>query len=168
MYDPNIHHRRSIRLPGYDYTQAGVYFVTVCVQERACLLGRISDSQMQESAAGQMVRTAWAQIPIQYPGVDIGQSIIMPNHVHGILVLTESAQKNVSLSLPDVLQRWKSWTTTLYRHGVHEQAWPPFPARLWQRNYYERIVRDEDEWRAVQDYIINNPARWQTDEEHIP
>ena len=168
MYDPNIHHRRSIRLPSYDYTQAGAYFVTVCVQERACLLGRIADGQMQESTAGQMVRTAWEQIPIQYPGVDIDQFVIMPNHVHGILVLTESAHGSVSLSLPDVVQRWKSWTTAQYRHGVHEQTWPPFAARLWQRNYYEHIIRDEGEWRTVQDYIINNPALWQTDEEHIP
>ena len=64
MYDPNIHHRHSIRLPDYDYTQAGIYFVTVCVQDRASLLGRIYDSQMQPSAAGQMVRTVWEQLPI--------------------------------------------------------------------------------------------------------
>jgi len=168
MYDPDVHHRRSIRLSGYDYTQAGVYFVTVCVQDRACLLGQICDSQMQENAAGQMVRTAWEQIPVRYPGADVDEFVIMPNHVHGILLLTESAQEDASFSLTDVVHRWKSWTTTLYRHGVYEQGWPPFPARLWQRNYYEHIVRNEGEWQTVQDYIRNNPAHWQSDDEYIP
>ena len=120
---------------------------------------------MQENAAGHMVRTAWEQLPEQYPGVGIDTFIVMPNHVHGILTLSETAQSHNSLSLPDVVHRWKSWTTALYRHGVHNQDWPPFPARLWQRNYYERIVRDEKEWRTVQEYILTNPTRWCDDEE---
>ena len=159
MYDPNIHHRHSTRLPFYDYTQSGVYFITVCIQDRVPLLGQILDSQMQENVAGRMVRAAWEELPLHYPGVGTDEFVIMPNHIHGIVILSADAQAISPLSLLDVVHRWKSWTTTLYRRGVHEEGWPSFPARLWQRNYYERIVRDEHELCTVRDYIRNNPAQ---------
>jgi len=168
MYDASIHHRRSIRLADFDYTTAGVYFVTVCVQDRVPLLGNLSGGKMQENEAGLMVRAAWEGLPEHYPGVSVDAFVSMPDHVHGILVLNDHDPNDAALSLPDIMQRWKSWTTTLYRRGVNEQNWQPFPSRLWQRNYYERIVRDEKEWQRYKDYIGHNPLKWADDTEFIP
>jgi len=115
-----------------------------------------------------MVRTAWEQLPAHYLGVGTDEFVVMPNHIHGILTLSGSLSEVAPFSLSDVVHRWKSWTTTLYRRGVHEEGWPPFPARLWQRNYHEHIVRSEHEWQLVRQYIINNPAEWKSDDEYIP
>lgn len=167
MYDPNIHHRRSIRLPNFDYTNAGVYFVTICVQDRVPLFGNIAGETMNQNAAGRMVQTAWEELSEHYPGVNADAFIAMPNHVHGLLTLSNNTTTSTALSLSEVMQRWKSWTTTLYRRGVGEQNWEPFPARLWQRNYYERVVRDEKEWQSCRDYIENNPSKWHDDQEYV-
>lgn len=86
-YNPAIHHRRSIRLRGYDYSRAGLYFVTICTQGRRCLFGDIADGTIQCTAAGEMVRTVWGEIPSHYPGVEIDQFVTMPNHIHGIIVI---------------------------------------------------------------------------------
>lgn len=86
-YNPAIHHRRSIRLRGYDYSRAGLYFVTICTQGRRCLFGDIADGTIQCTSAGEMVRTVWEEIPSHYPGVEIDQFVTMPNHIHGIIVI---------------------------------------------------------------------------------
>jgi REP element-mobilizing transposase RayT len=86
-YDPRIHHRRSIRLQNYDYSQPGAYFVTICVQDRACLFGDVVDGEMRLNDVGVMVQTVWDEIPANYPGVDIDAFVIMPNHFHGIVVI---------------------------------------------------------------------------------
>ena len=168
MYNPNIHHRRSIRMPDFDYTKACVYFVTICIQDRASLLGNIAEKTMQQNDAGLMAQTAWEELPEHYPGVGVDAFVVMPNHVHGLLTLGDDNTVEVVLSLSDVMQRWKSWTTTLYRRGVREQNWQPFPARLWQRNYYECVVRDEKEWQTYRDYIQSNPSKWCDDQEYVP
>lgn len=168
MYNPDIHHRQSIRLDGYDYRQNGAYFLTVCTQERAQLLGRIHDGEMQESSAGRMVRAAWEELPERYPGVRTDAFVVTPNHFHGIVLLEEAPGEVTPFSLPDVAQRLKSFTTTLYRNGVLHQEWPSFPGRLRQRNYHEHVIRGEREWQTVREYIALNPLRWQEDEEYIP
>ena len=168
MYDPNIHHRRSLRIPHFDYTSAGVYFVTICVQDRMPLLGTIVEETLHQSSAGMMAQTAWEEIPEHYPGVGIDAFVAMPNHVHGLLTINHGSVNEPALSLSEVMQRWKSWTTTLYRRGVNEQNWPPFPARLWQRNYYERVVRDEKEWQSCREYIRDNSVKWCDDQEYTP
>ena len=86
-FDPEKHHRRSIRLPHYDYAQAGAYFVTLCVQDKACLLGQIRDGETQLNDAGQMVARWWDELNRKFPGVRTDAVVIMPNHVHGILVI---------------------------------------------------------------------------------
>ena len=88
-YNPQIHHRRSIRLKGYDYTQAGAYFVTLVTQERACLFGEIVDNVMRLNLAGQVVRAEWQRLASAFPDVQLDAFVIMPNHVHGIIVITE-------------------------------------------------------------------------------
>lgn len=85
--DPARHHRRSIRLKGYDYTQAGAYFVTIVTQGRECLFGELVDGVMQLNAAGWMIQSVWEEMPVFYPGVDKDEFVVMPNHIHGIIVL---------------------------------------------------------------------------------
>ena len=158
-------HRRSIRLQGYDYTLAGAYFVTVCAQDRACLFGEIRDGVFRANDAGRMVQVVWDELHVFYPHVETDAFVVMPNHVHGIVVLT-GPERNAPLSLPDVVHRFKTMTTKRYTDGVKSLGWPPYRGRVWQRNYYEHVVRDEDELNRVQEYILTNPMRWEFDEEN--
>ncbi len=235
-YDPGRHHRRSIRLKGYDYTRASAYFVTVCVQNRFCLLGDVFAGAIRVNDAGRMVQTVWEECPDHYAGVVVDAFVVMPNHIHGIIVLrpppipashdahdahvgagprtcpnpapapqprdtppqprdtadggrgdhvnggrgdhvnggqhgdADGGQPRgvapTGSSLPDVVQRFKSLTTKRYIDGVRQHGWPPFPGRLWQRNYYERIIRDDAALHRVRAYIETNPQRWPTDAEN--
>jgi REP element-mobilizing transposase RayT len=161
-YNPDIHHRRSIRLKGYDYSQAGAYFVTICVNHRRSLLGTIDNGIMHPSPAGEMIQIVWDEIPNYYQGIDLDAFVLMPNHIHGIIILEE----NTTLKLPDVVHRFKSLTTAKYRHGVYNQEWPPFENRLWQRNYYEHIIRNLESCDRLQEYIRDNPLLWNGDSLH--
>src|SRR5215210_6640299 len=87
-YDSQKHHRRSIRLTGYDYSQAGAYFVTACAQDRACLFGEIVDGQMRLNEAGRMVLAEWNTLPDRFPAVELDEFVVMPNHVHGIITIS--------------------------------------------------------------------------------
>jgi len=196
--------RQSIRLRGYDYSQSGAYFVTICTQNKKCFFGNLVNDKMVLNDAGQMVNIIWNELAINYPGVNIDEFQIMPNHVHGIIVIDngqarEPAPTNrqprgcdngqprnstngqprgfddgqprgvaptTGLSLPDVVHRFKSLTTARYRHGVKQKQWPPFPGKLWQRNYYEHIVRDENELNDIRRYIMDNPRKWDLDREN--
>ena len=178
-YDPERHSRHSIRLAGYDYAHPGAYFVTICTKNRECLFGEIVEGIMRVNDAGQMIQSLWDELPQHYPGVDIDAFVVMPNHVHGIIALTPveagpcTCPDNgrprgaaPTMSLMDVVHRLKSLTTARYRHGVAEQDWRPFPGKLWQRNYYEHIIRDENELACIRQYIIDNPMRWEMDREN--
>lgn len=183
-FNPEIHHRRSIRLRGYDYTQAGLYFVTLCVQNRECLFGEIMDGGMRLNDAGKMIRAVWDEIPAHYPDADIDAFIAMPNHIHGIIAIVGAGPRAcpdhgqplhhglprgvapTGLSLPDVVHRFKTMTTKRYTDGVKQLGWPPFSAKLWQRNYWEHIIRNESECHRVREYIHNNPFQWERDSLH--
>ncbi len=160
-FDPERHHRRSIRLRGYDYSLSGAYFVTVCVQGRAQLLGDIWDGRMVPSEAGRMVEDVWTQLASRFPCVELDAFTLMPNHVHGIVLIDRS-----TVPLGDVVGAFKSVTTHEYVVGVKGPGWPAFERRLWQRNYYEHVVRDEDELNRIRDYILVNPMRWELDREN--
>ncbi len=189
MYHPQRHHRRSIRLPAYDYAQPGAYFVTVCTQDRQPVLGEVIGGEMVLSDPGQMVQAIWREMPQHYPGVEVDAFVVMPNHVHGIIILVgptpdvgatpcgcpESSGQargpaptrvTRAMSLADVVHRFKSMTTARYRLGVSRDGWQPFAGRLWQRNYYEHIVRDEEELNRMRQYITDNPAQWDDDPEN--
>lgn len=159
-YDPAIHHRRSIRLRGYDYSQAGAYFVTICAQNREFLFGEIVNGEMRLNDAGKMIQTVWGEIPVYYQGIDIDSFIVMPNHIHGIVIVGAAPRGRpdsdtrcgmligqaqgpapTGLSLPDVMHRFKTMTTKRYTDCVKQNGWPPFSGKLWQRNYWEHIVR---------------------------
>jgi len=172
--------RRSIRLPGYDYSNAGAYFVTVCVQGQKCLLGEIIHEEMRLNDPGKMVKSVWDEIPQHYSSVDVDAFTVMPNHIHGIIILGVGAGPRAcpedikgqprgvapTLSLPDVVHRFKSYTTAQYHKGVFQIHWPPFQGRLWQRNYYEQVIRNEDELEKIREYIVYNPSKWATDREN--
>ncbi len=165
LYNPDIHHRRSIRLKGYDYSQAGAYFVTICIQQRQPLLGKIEDSLLIPTPAGEMVQTVWDEMPLYYPNIELDAFIVMPNHVHGIIVL-KSDQGQSCMTLGDAVHRFKSFTTAKYRQGVYQKRWQPFTGRLWQRNYYEHIIRKEGAYHRIRQYIANNPFSWECDQLH--
>lgn len=173
-YDPNRHHRRSIRLPGYDYAQPGAYFVTLCVQQRACLFGEIADREMVRNEAGDMVESWWNKLPQKFPTCETDAFVIMPNHVHGIIVMNEAVEADLRIgpdrrgahsrtALPRIVQWFKTMITNAYIRGVNEGEWTPFHGRLWQRSYYEHIVRSDDDLDRVREYTISNPLNWDDD-----
>ncbi len=205
VYDPKRHHRRSIRLKGYDYRRSGAYFVTIDVRKWLKLFGTIRDGKMYLNEAGLMIQRIWMEIPDYYQGVLVDEFVVMPDHFHGIVVLKggsddfyvsgEMEKKNQEkdernrkggsrggqiqggqtrgyarteghlgesrlLSLPDVVQRFKSLTTKKYVDGVKEKNWSRFDGKLWHRNYYERIIHNQKEWDSIRHYIRSNPMNW--------
>ncbi len=180
-YDPNKHHRRSIRLKGYEYTQAGGYFVTICTSQRECLFGEVINGEMRLSRYGETVQFNWNILPKRYPNVELDAFIVMPNHVHGIIVLKgnglEGAGK-ISLSAGKSEFSVKPAPTKSKVYGLSEivRGFKTFSARrinqirsqagvpMWQRGYYEHIIRNEESLTAISKYIINNPLCWKKDQ----
>lgn len=236
-YNPQIHHRRSIRLKGYDYSQSGLYFITTCCQDRACLFGEIvggsvgaslvgdlnnindnhengrpqgyapTNPQMILNDAGRMVETEWLKLTDRFPNIELHEYVVMPNHFHGILEIVppdETIPKRVGTPLVgvqndkngnpnddigngekgghkgtpqrdtqtevsknktigDMMDAFKSITTVEYIRGVKTLGWKPFNGKLWQRNYYEHIIRNEQSCRTISEYIIANPSKWAND-----
>jgi len=184
-YDPDIHHRHSIRLKGYDYSREGAYFVTLCVQNRECLFGDVVDREMCVNDAGEMVMKTWADLPNHYGNITLDEFVIMPNHIHGIIVMTNvgaglKPARPSSKGAGFVRAGLKPAPTKTNQHGLSEivRALKTFASRrinairntpgirVWQRNYYEHIIRDEEELSRIREYIVNNPARWAEDEEN--
>jgi len=163
-YDPDLHHRRSIRLKGFDYRSEGAYFVTLCTHGRACYFGEIVDDPvegavMQKHTAGEMVERAWLGLEARFEGLSLDEWILMPNHLHGIVILPDKFE----WTFFDVMHDFKSWTTTSYCRGVHAKQFEPFQKRFWHRNYFERIIRSERELEQARLYIRNNCGRWLED-----
>lgn len=172
-----LHHRRSIRLEGYDYTQAGANFVTLVTAGRVERFGTIVNGEMRLNPVGQMARREWLRLPGRFPGWAIAAFVIMPNHVHGVLVHTpedaartgagdESAGAGARPhvdpgSLGAVVRAFKSSTTLRY-HATRGTG----PGPLWQRNYYEHIVRGPDDLERICAYILANPIQWELDYEN--
>lgn len=163
MYNPDIHQRKSIRLKDYDYSSAGAYFVTICTKDREYLFGEISDGQMGLNDVGRVANKCWCDIPVRFPHVELDAWIIMPNHVPGIinivgagLALPKSNQGAASSAptLGDIIRVFKSISaikvnSILGRTGLS----------LWQRNYYEHIVRNKKELNQIREYVQNNPLQ---------
>lgn len=178
MFDPYKHHRRSIRLKGYDYSQPGTYFVTICTRKRMCLFGDISNGEMVLNPAGKMVEKWWLELENKFPTVKPDACITMPNHFHGIIVIVGADLRvcpnysdvktgaHTGAPLPKILQWFKTMTTNEYLHGVKHQDWLPFTGKLWQRDYYEHIVRNDRELHAIREYIQNNSKNWTSDPEY--
>jgi REP element-mobilizing transposase RayT len=165
--------RRSIRLQGYDYSQAGSYFVTICTQGRECLFGDIVDGEMRLNDTGRIVADEWIKTAEIRDEIELDEWVVMPNHFHGILVLianvgaihesplhmTVSQRRN--MAVPKIIGRFKM----LSSKRINELRQSP-GAKLWQRNYWEHIVRNETELNRIREYIHNNPAQWEMDKLH--
>ena len=189
-YDAAKHHRRSIRLPGYDYRSPGAYFVTLCVQGRECLLGEVVDGEMRLSEWGKIASHYWMRIPDHVNHVQLDAWVVMPNHLHGIVLIVGRGEaspgrsastddltpggakpqgKDIagdasplqSGSLGAIVGNYKSVST---RRINRVRGTPGI--RFWQRNYWEHIIRDERSLNRIREYIQNNPARWAEDQLH--
>ena len=162
-YDPDRHHRRSVRLPNYDYSQPGAYFVTICTQGKHPLFGNVKDGQMRLNEVRVMVQKWWAEMRKKFPNTARDEYIVMPNHLHGIVVITDEEGAHAGAPLPEVLQWFKTMSTNEYMRGVKRDRWPAFLKRLWQRGYYEHVIRDEEELAGIREYIRYNPSNWPED-----
>jgi putative transposase len=172
-YNPDIHRRRSLRLRGYDYTGSGAYFVTACAYARECLFGQIAGDELSLSTYGEITLECWLDIPKHCPQVDLDACIAMPNHIHGIMVLVDDTDgsapapaqerfgKPVAGSLPTIMRLYKAAVT---RRINESRSAPGTP--VWQRNYYEHIIRDDEALNRIRAYIDNNPSRWELDQLH--
>ncbi|WP_103670234.1 transposase [Pseudanabaena sp. BC1403] len=151
-YNPEIHHRQSIRLQGYDYAKEGIYFVTICCYQRQHLFGEIDNGEMKINLIGQIVAALWQKIPQHFPNVELDGFTLMPDHLHGIIIISESKEK---ASLANIIQNFKSISSRKINR-INKN----YGISIWQRNYYERIVRTEQELTNLREYIKNNPANW--------
>ena len=171
-YNPEIHHRRSIRLPEYDYSQEGLYFVTICVHNRKLLFGKIIDDIMLLNDAGLMLEKWFNRCTEHFKDIECLEKIIMPNHIHCIWHNTGEKQdtskgekgEHTGSPLHHIVQWFKTMTTNEYIRGVKEKGWVPFEEHLWQRNYYEHIIRNQQSYEEISCYIIENPIHWHDDE----
>ncbi|MFH0891475.1 MAG: transposase [Candidatus Falkowbacteria bacterium] len=231
-YNADIHHRRSIRLKGYDYSRNGAYFITVCAQDRECVFGKIVNGGIYLNDAGEMVDRQWNELPNRFRNVRLGEYIVMPNHFHGIIFIVGTPpvgaplvgapnngapnngapHANAGNTIPGaptafrapttfraptafrapttfraptrgaptvtgwtatntvvggIIGAFKSITTNEYIRGVKTDFWQPFDGKLWQRNYYEHVIGNENELNRIKQYIIDNPSKWKTDRNNL-
>lgn len=156
--------RKSIRLPHYDYALAGVYFVTICTYQRQCILGEVKDDKVVMSELGQLVANEWQQLLEHYPNLELDTFVVMPNHMHGLLcfrtVIKHEGSINRTPKLGEVVRAFKARVTRTAKMTLG------FEQPLWQRNYYEHIVRGENDLAAIREYIANNPLQWHLDKEN--
>ncbi|MGB7538242.1 MAG: transposase [Anaerolineales bacterium] len=179
-YDPLSHYRRSIRLPGYDYTAPGAYFITIATHNRQTIFGEIIDGVIQLNTCGEIARDEWVKTAAIRREIALDEFAIMPNHMHGIIVIDgvrrdtaspcpygdqpiriptiEHFSKPVIGSIPTIIRAYKSAVT------YHINRIRPTPGDpVWQSNYYEHIIRDEDDLSRIREYIMNNPLRREMD-----
>lgn len=179
-YDPSIHHRRSVRLRSYDYAAHGAYFVTICVHQKRYAFGRIENGLMRVNQYGSIAHEEWQQTGIVRPDVVVDEFIIMPNHVHGILIFTDEHSHagtptvcppgfgyGAAGTLGTIIGQFKSIVTKRINQWRVEQRLPT-PIAVWQRSFYERIIREENELNATRRYITENPLKWHEDEHYSP
>ncbi len=184
--------RRSIRLPDYDYSSEGAYFGTICTKNRECLFGEIRNGEMILNEAGKMVQTVWRDLPKRFPFIELDQFVVMPNHFHGILILNDRVDRRgesrirpvmggggskqgehkvrpygtLDKTVGRIVQAFKSLVTHEYLNRIKTHGWPQFSGRLWQRNYYEHIIRNEKSLNKIRQYIMVNPLNWPLDIEN--
>ena len=184
-FNPDIQHRRYVRLKGFDYSKAGAYFVTVCAWQRGCLFGEIVDGEMRMNEYGNIVKACWDDIKNRYQQVESDVFVIMPNHLHGIITITDNVgagsprpetnnpmetapQENGRETLPlqkhtlGQIMGYFKYQSTKRINEIRDNPGCP----VWQRNFYEHVIRNEEELNGVRQYIIDNPLKWELDEEN--
>ena len=163
--------RKSIRIKGYDYSKPGHYFITICTENRSCLFGNVHNRQMVLNDMGGMIGKVWNELPEHYQHVELDAFIIMPNHVHGIIVLRpdpiivgagfKPAPTKKRHALPEIVRGLKTFSSRRINEIRNTLG-----VKLWQRNYYEHIIRNENELNKIRKYIQENPLKWETDKEN--
>ena len=182
-YNPEIHHRRSIRLKGYDYSRAGLYFITICCQNRICRFGKIENGEMILNDFGKIAYDEWNKFPERFPNIALDAFQIMPNHVHGIIALVnDSVGAGFTPALDmDTPDKWAGTSPAptigdiigAYKSLVANQCLEicklrnEYMGKLWQRNYWEHTIRNEQSYQQIADYIISNSINWQKDKLYI-
>ncbi|WP_222842613.1 transposase [Thermoflavifilum thermophilum] len=169
---------------GYDYSSAGAYFITICTHNRECLFGDIVDGEMRLNEWGRIVEWTWYDLPNHVANITLDIFVVMPNHFHGIIIITDTVVGAGSVGagsvragsepaptpantiqkrygLPEIIRQFKTFSAR--RINEHRQT-PGQP--VWQRNYYEHIIRDDDDLNRIREYIINNPLKWESDEHY--
>lgn len=149
--------KNSLRLNGYDYAQAGAYFVTILAYRRLHHFGHISNDEMTYSALGDLAAACWNNIPKHFPSVEIDLFVIMPNHTHGILVLDDSLESRPTLS--QIINTYKGSVTRLARHS--NLIDPDYP--IWHRSFHDHIIRNESSLNYIRNYVLHNPSLWEKD-----
>jgi len=182
-YDPQKHHRRSVRLTGYDYAQPGVYFVTICVRDRECTLGNVVDGRARTTEYGRVAHDFWVQVPIHFVNVSIDTFVVMPNHVHTIIAIGDPPHRRGGVTPPlrtaaspqpgvgttplrrptlgQIVAYYKYQTTKLINQ-IRGNPGTPF----WQRSFYDHIIRNDRELNAIRQYIADNPLKWELDQDN--
>lgn len=180
-YNPDIHHRHSIRLREYDYRDAGAYFVTICTFQRECLFGEVIDGEMRLNGFGEIVREEWLNTAMMRPNVDLDVYAAMPNHFHAVLFVNENVGahcirpesetkddsrahssaplRRQSGSIGSIIAGFKSVVTKRINTLRYNPGCP-----VWQRNYHEHVIRNEADLDNIRQYIVNNPLKWDLDE----
>jgi putative transposase len=165
-------HRRSIRLKNYDYSQSGAYFVTICTYNKECLFGGIADGKMILSELGEIARDEWNRTAHIRDNVELDEYVVMPNHLHGIIVILRKCRgvsryaptnrfRSPSQTIGSVIRGYKSSVTK----RINESRMTP-ALSVWQRNYWEHVIRNEQELSKAREYIVNNPLKWTLDREN--
>ncbi len=220
-YNPKIHKRQSIRLKGWDYSHPGLYFITICAQNRAHLFGHIENQKMHLNDAGKMIEKWYFKLEEKYPDIKCNEHMVMPNHFHCIIHILENGvsaapgmdtdnmdtpgmdahagtsprgrpfprgrpdvgrpdnddpqtniyqkpqygpdNKKYNASIFDMMDWFKTMTTNAYIRGVKTENWPRFEKRVWQKRYWDHIIRNENDYIRISEYIINNPKKWTDD-----
>ncbi|MBD2692812.1 transposase [Anabaena catenula] len=174
-----LFYRRSLRLRGYNYSQAGAYFITICTNKRKCLFGNIFQNEVHLNELGNIVLNVWDSLPNKYSNIELDEFVIMPNHLHGIIIITDveaihelplqesinvgkiqelSLRERRNMLLPKVIGYFKMNSAKIINQKISSSG-----TSLWQRNYYEHIIRNESELDRIREYIVNNPIKWTLD-----
>lgn len=170
--NPEIPQRRSLRLKGYDYSQAGAYFVTICAHGKECLFGEVIENEMKVNELGRKVQEVWDDLPVHYSHVATDVFVVMPNHVHGVIVMREEIEIGLvgaglkpaptkRHGLPEIVRALKTFSAQKINE-LREISGAP----VWQRNYYEHVIRNDADYNRIAEYIANNPQRWIEDSLH--
>lgn len=168
--DSRTHHHRSIRMPGYDYTQPGAYFVTICTWQKTILFGDIFAGEIKNTSLGKIAQRELERLPQRFLHIQLDCFTVMPNHIHMLIVILgnlpqgnhiEQFGRPVSGSIPTIVRSYKSVVTSQIK--MRRDA-PKFP--IWQSNYYEHVIQNETEWGQIRMYIENNPIQWESDDEY--
>ncbi len=179
--------RRSIRLKGYNYSTPGLYFITICLKDRECLFGKIIEGEMILNDLGLIIKNQWKNVVKRYDNVSLDEYTIMPNHLHGIVIIEEliinvgatlavvsgsttnagaRPAPTTTVTLGDIIGSFKSlcihdWLEYIKNKNID------LPGKFWQRNYYEHIIRNEKSLKKIRRYIIDNPLKWENDIENL-